>query len=56
MTKPLMRQELVDEHNLGIVAVQKLGKIFLLFSPNSIYIYGEEKEIKKFKKSQKLLL
>lgn len=42
----------VMKHNLPLVAVHKLGKIFLLFTPNGIYIYGDPKEIAKFQKNK----
>jgi hypothetical protein len=40
----------IAKHHLSVVAVHKLGKIFLLFTSDSIYIYGEEKEVIKFHK------
>jgi hypothetical protein len=35
-------------HNLPIIAVHKIEKIFLLFTADGIYAYGDEKEITKF--------
>jgi len=38
----------LQKHQKNIVSVQKVGKIFLLFSANEIYVWGSEKEVKKF--------
>ena len=43
------------KYHLPLVAVHKLGKIFLLFTSDGIYTYGDEKEIIKFQKSHKQL-
>lgn len=36
--------------NIKIVSVQKLGKLFLLFSDNAIFVYGDEYDVAKFRK------
>lgn len=35
--------------NLNLVSVHPYKEVFLLFCPNSIYVFGEEKYIKKYK-------
>ncbi len=40
-------------HNFSLVAVQKFGKIFLLFTPDAIYAYGDEKDVDAYIKRQK---
>ncbi len=47
----IMKQ--LEKHNFDIVAVQKLGKIYLLFAPNAIYAWGDKKEVDKFNKNKK---
>lgn len=43
----------VNKHNLNVVAIQKLGKIILIFTPDSIYVYGKSKEVDKWMKRGK---
>lgn len=38
----------------NIISIQKIGKIFLLFTSNGIYVWGNEKEIDKFIKDEKV--
>ena len=47
----ILRQ--IQRYNLSLVAVHKIGKIFVLFCQEAIYLWGEEKELIKFQKEHK---
>ena len=37
----------IQKHNLRIVAVHPYRKIFMIFTEEGIYVYGEKKEVDK---------